>query len=230
MKSFFLMPGFMIGIATLLVVAWGFLLFPWLKGAQKANKNKKLIVAICTLFVIMIGLLYAHWGSAPQLADYLALQKISRTLESMSKSGTPQEIQSQFEQLEKNVQYSHVALAHMGKVYTELGLLDQAIATYNKALDLAPEQKEYQIAWIYVHSLHNRGKLPLEVRVMAEKIVKTDRSQKEILNLLAVDDFLDKHYPQAVEKWRWLLENDPELNEQKKIILQKAIASAQQYL
>lgn len=227
MKNVLALGELWLGLLFISTCALGFVfltLRPWLKKYPV----KSVFFSVC--FIGSALGLYYCWGASSELLHYDALQTVTRSLQKMTTLSQKEAILKEFSILEHKVTYSHVAIAHVGNLYSELGLFERSIQAYEKALALVPEQKEYQLQWIYNHSRLNNGKLPIAVREFAQNLLQHDPSQKELVNLLALDDYRQQRYEEAVKQWQWLLASDQQLSEAKQAILTKAIDNAQQQI
>ncbi len=176
--------------------------------------------------------LYAYWGGSNKVSDKLAIDKINQTLATLSTQANldPDSVMLAFSQLEKELAYSAPAQAKLGGLYSELGMFDNAIASFEQALDLNPQDSDYLEQWIYSHSLRQGGKLPKAVREEAESLVAKDPQKYNIINLLAIDDYFHENYLKAITQWQHLLVADTELKPEQMIRIQSAIKTAEEKL
>lgn len=225
MNTIIHMPGFWAIIFILTATALIFLLFPLFRSGSRKGKTLFLSVFI-PLWLIAVPLLYWQWGAALRLQDTVALSKISQRLESTTKAAnvSKEKILETFTLLEKEVDFSALALAQLGSIYNQLGLYDKAIEVYAKAIIL-DNDPEYRTQWIYAYSLKNQGKLPSDVRMEAEKLVQLS-AKKEVINLLAIDDYFQGRFEQAAKGWELLLATDEELADDRRIMMQNALTKA----
>lgn len=230
MKTLLLISQFWIILAALVALALLFVLTPILRKQQQ--KNRIFILLFVPVFSICSLLLYAKWGASEKLIDDAALKQLSIEIAKMAEdpNAPKDEIIEKFEKIEEKIGYSAPALTQLAGVYNQLGLFDKAIKIIAKAIIIQPEVLEYQIQWIYSHSLRDQGHLLPEIRLQAEKLVQKDNTQKELLNLLAIDDYLKGKYQQATQAWQLLLETDEDLTDEKRNVLQKAIVTAENHL
>lgn len=220
MKLFFLMPVFTLIVCVLLLFALCLLRNP--------GHKKQFRLILIPFFCLSALLLYNHLGAPRQMLHQHALGKISQTLYQISQQpeGSVEGIFERLSMLEGKLSYSDVAINRLGSLYLELGNSQKAITCFELAKRLEPTNTEYIVQWIYAHSLSNQGKLPEEVRDIANKQINTDPTLWPVLNILAVDHFISGEFPQAIQLWRKILSTDTTLSQERKEILQKAIQSA----
>lgn len=224
MNTIIHMPGFWAMIFLLIAIALIFLLFP-LYRAPEAKSKTVFLTGFIIFWFITIPILYWQWGGALRLQDTMALGKISHRLEQATQEAPSKEkILVAFAALEKEVAFSALALVQLGNIYTQLGLYDKAIDIYAKAIAIEDDH-EFRAQWIYAHSLKNQGILPPEVRSEAEKLAQVS-ARKEIINLLAIDDYFQGRFEQATKGWELLLTTDDELTEDRRAVIQNALAKA----
>lgn len=231
MNSLIIMPSFWGILLGLGSIGLFILLFPLIRG-KKSNAKKIIIFTITSLYCSVALALYGLWGASDQVVHQVALQKISDTLFYLShnKPSTAQNVLVKFEQLESTIAYSHVALARLGTIYIEIGLFDKAIESFARAQYLSPHDPDYPVQWIYSHSLLNHGKLPQPVREFAQNLLSQNISPLAVVNLLAIDDYSQGRYQQAIIGWKMLLETDSTITMQKRDVLLKAIENAKHHL
>ncbi|MBI2791081.1 MAG: hypothetical protein HYX61_03900 [Gammaproteobacteria bacterium] len=229
MKTLLLISQFWIIIAALIALALLFVLTPLLRS--QSQRNKIFILLFVPVFSILSLFLYAQWGASEKLIDDVALKQLSVEIAKMAQDpdAPKEEIIEKFDRIEEKIGYSAPALTQLAGVYNQLGLFDKAIKTIAEAIVIQPDVPEYQVQWIYSHSLRDQGHLAPDIRIQAEKLVQKDNTQKELLNLLAIDDYLKGKYPQAIQAWQLLLETDESLTDEKRNALQKAIATAENH-
>lgn len=216
MNSFYIAFSALLLLLTLLVVV--LLIFPF-----RAHLKGWLGVFMLGMIGLPLGLYY-HWGALKPVNEARALDKIDQTLSYLNEHPDlkAEQIHAQFKKLAKEIKDSPVALARLGSIYQQLGRWHEASQLFAQAMQ-ASDNREYIIQWIY--SLLPQGKLPLEARVAAEQILAHDEDNT-LLNLLAIDDYLQGLYPAAIEKWQWLLKNDKALTLERQSVLQNAIDKA----
>jgi cytochrome c-type biogenesis protein CcmH/NrfG len=214
------------GMGFLGVIAALAFIIPLLKTSYRYKKT----ISLLTVLVLSLctGSLYYSWGAYRPWTDKLALEVITTTLEQLHQ--TPKlnrlKIIEAFEQCEKDIAYSSVALARLGEIYSELGLLEQSRDSWDKVIALAPDNKAYQVPWLYSHMIINEGKLPEKVREKAETWAQSSSFERPLLNILAMDDYFQKRYDRAIQAWTLLLAMDKELPLERQKVLQNAIAMA----
>jgi len=206
-----------------------FVLKPLSKQCQPNIKwFKRLFVPI---FLMTSWGLYQYWGASSYLVHQQATQHLHEQLALISQQQpTKDKLLVALTQLSTQIDYSHIALARLGTLYTELGLLTQSNAMLEKAISLAPDEYAYQIQWIYNQSLAEQGKLSALARNRANAILNTLGFEKSLINLLAIDDYFQGNYSRAIIKWQLLLDKDQELTSERRLVLHNAIESAQKHL
>ena len=184
------------------------------------------------IFSVFSICLYGIWGNPTGVAHLSALQKTTLVLETLStqKNLKPPFVLEELKKCEEEVKYSHAALARLGTIYTQLGFFLESQAAFDKAIAMAPTEKEYWIPYLYSHTLANNGKLPKEVRMKAESWVQQGSPPRTILNLLAMDDYFQGRYSQAIQAWQLLLEMDKDLPIERQEVIRNAIAMARSHL
>lgn len=213
-------------ILCLITIALVCLLLPLYKSPKAKNKTF-FLAAFIPVWVGAVGFFYWQWGGALALQDATSLTVLSATLEKATTdpNTSSDEMLATFEKLENDLDYSALALAQLGSIYNQLGLFDRSIAIYERAIKLNTDP-EYKVQWIYSHSLKHQGKLPNVVRDEAEKIIKTYPEQKSLINLLAIDDYFQGHFEEAIKGWVHLLTVDQELSAAQRQTMENAIAKA----
>ena len=197
---------------------------------------KNLKVRFKLLYFFILGVfsigLYSIWGNPNGVAHLTALQKTTYVLESLSirKNLKPAFVLEELKKCEKEIYYSHAALARLGTIYTQLGFFLESQAAFEKAISMAPKEKEYWIPFLYSYTLANSGKLPKEIRVRAESWVQQGSPPRTLLNLLAMDDYFQGRYSHAIQAWQLLLEMDKDLPIERKEVIQNAIKMAESHL
>lgn len=226
-KIFTLNPEFWCWIFLLGLMALGIVLFPFYKNKKMMPLKERALFTL--LFLSTSGLLYLCWGASPELVQVNALGQIRQSLEKITQNqnGTQESVLEEFDQLEKRLSYSHAALARLGNLYIELGLFERAYHAFDHAMQLAPQNNDYAAQWVYSHSLHSGGKLPMEVRIFAQNLLQKDPTQYALNNLLAVDDYFQENYQSAISRWQILLDTDTTLSDERRLVLENAILSAQ---
>ncbi len=198
---------------------------------KKEKHNQKTFIILASFFILASCSCYGYWGSVNKILDTAALKKIAITLKEINNPKlSQQDVFSSLKKLEGAIDYSCIALSQLGSIYNELGLFEQALTLFSKVLTREPNEKSYIAQWIYCHSLKNQGRLPPDVKEKAQNLVLTDPLQKNIINLLAIDDYFQGNYENAIKQWQQLLATDEELSSTRRASLEKAIHSAQQHL
>jgi cytochrome c-type biogenesis protein CcmH len=218
-------------IAILLGVAFLFLLLPLFK--EKSSNVKRFIYFIYVpIFVIASVGLYGYWGAHEKVQDLIALQSVSQTVEKLGQQPTlkPEAVAAEFDKLAVELDASAPALARLGMLSIELGWYDKAATLYERAREIDPDQSDYWVQWVYSHSLQNQGKLPAAVREQALLRLQETPNVFGLVNILAIDDFIQGDYSKAIKGWQSLLQQDAELSPERREVLVKAIAKARNQL
>lgn len=220
MKWIYLKQPFLVLMIGLLIIA---LLILFLHTLKKKN-IKKTILLISFPFCSSAFLLYFLWGAPLEVIQRQALDRIENKLWVLTqdKNVTLEKIKNNLAVLEKDVGFSHLGLARLGEIYITLGLFDNAAKVFEKATVLC-SMPAYWTQWIYSHSMSNQGKLPSDVRQKALELIKRETEQKILLNLLAIDDYFQGNYQEAISRWQTILETDPSLTDERRLTLQQAI-------
>ncbi len=230
MNAFLHMPLFWIIIGALILFGLGIIILPL---CQKPLRGRFYFVIVFSLiFSGTSFLLYKQWGASTPLLDKHALKQVSEDLAKITANPDipMEEAIEKFDALEKKINYSSVALTQLASIYNQLGLFDEAMNALAKAKVLSPDVNEYQVQWIYSHSLKHQGKLEPQVRVDAESLFQKDSTQKSLLNLLAIDDYFHGRYVQSIKQWQLLLETDKDISDEKRDKIQNAILTAMRHL
>jgi len=213
-------------MGMLALIAVGAMVLPILKSHYA---HKKAIAMTMSFAVLMstVGL-YGYWGAYGAWTDKLALGRITETLEILH--ATPglnrQKIIQDLKKKKKGVSHSAPALAQLGDIYTQLGLLTQATQAWDKVIILAPGNAAYRMPWLYSHALCHQGKLPPHVREKAEGWAQSSPPERSVLNILAMDDYFQGNYDRAIQAWTLLLAMDSELPIARQQVLNNAIHMA----
>ncbi len=230
MNAFIQMPLFWIVIGTIILFGLGIIILPLCQNTFRGRRFFLIIFSL--MFCGSSFLLYKQWGGSGMLLDKHALAKVSEDLAKITANpDIPREqALEKFHLLENKISYSPVALTQLASIYNQLGLFDEAINALSKAMTLSPDVNEYQVQWIYSHSLKDQGKLQPEIRSAAENLLQKDSTQKVILNILAIDDYFRGRYLQAIQQWQQLIETDEDITEEKRTKIQQAILTASGHL
>ncbi len=227
MKSLALLPHFWAIIVLMLLIALGVLLGTLFK--KNHLREQTLFMGLFALIFSagMLGL-YLYWGASDKLVHNVALTTINDHIELMRsrENATQAEFIHHLDTIKQAVNYSHVALAHLGNIYMQLGMPEKAIPLFEDALHFSPQESEYEAQWIYAQSLQHQGRLPANVRAAANQLVQKDPQQFPIMNLLAIDDFFQANYVGAMGHWQTLLSQDESLTPERRAVLEGAILSA----
>jgi len=207
-------------IAFLTLIALWIILFPM------REKKKGTLFGI--VFSMLALSLYLYWGSHVQVAQKKALDNLNTELAHLVKNPNmdSQTLFSELNNLQAKFSYSHVALAQLGNICIQAGLFDKAIALFEQAMMIDETNIDYTAQWIYSHSLTHRGKLPQNVRIKAQSLVTKDPTQNSTINLLAIDDYFQGRYPEAIAHWQYLLKQDETLSLERRGKLEAAISQA----
>jgi len=172
---------------------------------------------------------YPQWGGIQQLRERVECRKIDACLEQLAQQSiTPEKVKTALDEIALQVRHSHFALAKLAAVYTELRFYDQAMECYSQALQIVPHQIDYQLQWLAVDSMAHQGRLSENALQVAERLLSQQTSQNTVMNLLAIHDYVNFNYENALSRWQYLLNEDDSLTAQKRQVLQKAILSAEE--
>ena len=224
LKNLLALPNLSLGLFFLCSVAIMFISVPFIKTTSKKKYGILLTLAIVPLLSL---LLYSQWGSSETLIHQNALNAIEKKLEIIVRSDMNQgEIRESLLRLQKEIMLSDLALMRLGEIYIELGFFDEAIALYqNQNKCFFKNQPAQALAqWLHANSMKFQGKLPVDVRAQAEKEAALYPKQSLLLNLFAIDDYLQGRYVSAMQYWQEIIKMDPMLPEDKKQVFEKAIA------
>ncbi|MGE3319295.1 MAG: tetratricopeptide repeat protein [Candidatus Berkiella sp.] len=221
----YLIPLYL-GLGALLVVAICLLLMPVGKSQLWQHKGK--IVSAVGLILLGSLTLYRCWGGYTGLQDLAAFHAIDSFFTPFMQGEKPskEEVIANLASLETQISYSAAALARLGHFYNELGLNEKALNCFDRARIKSPDNIDYQAQWIYSFSLVNQGNLNDEIRTLAQKILRQQPQQFVLINLLAIDAYLQKDYNLAVSHWQHLLSHDQSLTDERKQVLVNAIQKA----
>lgn len=219
---------FLIIMIGLLLLALAIIFYPLLKEKHLRRLSLVFILAFSTLSLS----LYFYWGASADLVQSQALNQIEKKLLLLTQDQklNAEKIYQGLETLEKEIAYSHAGLARLGEIYITLGAFDKSQQVYQQATKLAPHHLDYEVQWIYTHSLMNKGKLPIPVQKKAMALVAKHPEQKVLVNLLAIDHYFQGQHQQAIDAWQSILESDQNLTPERRLVLERAIVSAQKAL
>lgn len=218
--------SFLFWLCAMLVLILGVGILAWpLKHYRHARKIGG--IALMIMAVIVVGL-YGYWGSSSLFKHVRAYQAITVCLEELNhdKAATSDEVLEKLEALAQTIRYSHEGLARLGLIYSELGQYSEAGNMFEKAMQSAPENGSYALQWIYHQSFLHQGKLPLLVRKKAEMLLQDPNVALPVRNMLAMDDYFQGNYDEAVTHWESILDNDKTLTEERRLTLLRAIGNA----
>lgn len=195
---------------------------------RRVTFSLKLSLALA-LSVVSFSLLgYWQWGGFKLLQERAACRLIDERLEQLTKQTiTPEKVKTALDAVALQVQSSHFALAKLASVYSELKFYEQAKDSYSKAIQLAPEQLDYQLQWLANESMAQHGNLSSHALAVAERLINHSSNTNTVINLLAIHDYVNFNYENALSRWQYLLNEDEDLSLKKRQILQKAIYAAE---
>ena len=223
------LPGFYFILLLVCVVSvLGLLLAP----IQSKQFPKSFYLWFVPLFISLCFGGYGLWGGSAGLLEQDAISTLKNDMLEITKDPdiARDDAMAKFAQLEAKIAYSPNALMQMASIYTQLGLFDNALVSLDKAMLLSPKEPEFQVQWVYTHSLKNQGKLPVDVRQKAQSLFDADQTHYVLQNLLAIDDYFNGNYQDAVAKWESILISDESLTQEKQQVIQSALLKAKSLL
>lgn len=114
----------------------------------------------------------------------------------------------------------------LGQMMFDQGQYDRAEQSFNQALKLEPNNTHYKALLAQAMYFNHHQELNNKAKNLLEEVLAEQPDNTNAINLLAVDDFINKRYKKAIKRWKTLLPFYPEDSEDGKA-LRLMIAKAQ---
>lgn len=195
--------------------------------SETARRSKGFgFTAILLSVVVLAGALglYLNQGSSQILQQMAVKQAFAQELVAASS-------EQRFVLLEANARKnpedadSWYALANM---YFQQQHFEQSIAAYERLLSLVGEQPGLLAEYAQVLFFIKGNRVTVEVKELAERILRVQPGNVSALGLLGIDAFENKRYAQAIAAWQTALDISPDA--QGTQALRQGIVRAQQLL
>lgn len=219
-------------IAIMTLLALGFVVWPLLPIAQTNNTgarltldNKWLLLMLVIALPVAAGLLYRHWGAADRLNVYYQQQKNAQLVQQTLKQlGTAEQV---IAKLKAQLQQHPTAKGWylLGRLYLSQEQLAQAQEAFANSHQLNSHDPQTMLQYAEVLFLQERH-LTAQARELLEQVLSQQPDNAEAINILAIADYQQGNYPQAIQRWEQLLTRFPADTEDGKKLLE-AIARAQ---
>lgn len=180
------------------------------------------------LLLLLTGCLYYFAGSASLVQETQHMRQFDRALGQTMQSQAPKEglvkLLTQYQQ--KTKASDGYLWFHLGQVWEMVGEVLPAQQAYAKAYARYPEHPEVLAHYAQTYSTQQQP-LPTFLAQDVEQSLVTTPEQPELWNILAMNAFLQKQYPEALGYWHKML---PHIAQDLKLqeMIKKAMAVAEQ--
>lgn len=207
-------------VGCMLITAVGIVCYP-LQASKTVAFILSAIIVTVSLFI------YSRIGDYGGVQRYWQIQTESAQVKAaLARVKNPQQLIVQLQQHLKQDPTSAEGWFLLGKLYIDTGQVDLANNALNRAYRLSPHNDVYVLAYVQADFFaHGRRLTPEDVALLAP-ILKHDPNNVNVINLFAIDAYLQHHYQTAVSYWERLLAIFPPDSDDSKAVLQM-IAKAQ---
>lgn len=215
--------GLAITLILLALFAISVMLYP-------LRQQRILMIGLASVLFSLSGIAYWHWGSWQALLQHhqqsVQQKRIRDVLASVK---GPQEIVDRLTQHLKQHPNSAKGWFLLGRLYASQNQWQPAEAAFFKAHQLKPDDEQITVNYVQSRLVENQQKFDEKSRVLLTSVLEKNPNQPDALALLAMDDYANKRYQQAIHRWERLLKLAPAGSEEAQAI-RKAIAKAQSKL
>lgn len=187
-------------------------------------------------FSVLVGILsfalYGLWGDYQGVQDHQGYLLIQQSLMALQNEEvlTEAKVRECLEKVELQLPKQSALWQRMGEIYQELGWYHDAMASYEKAYELNPNNVSLARQLVYASSYAHEGILqPRDLKLMTS-ILSQNTQDLSALNLLAMDAFKKGHYRLAIDFWQEVLKLTPLDADYERGALIKVIDKAQSML
>lgn len=207
-------------VSLMILAALGFIIYPL--------RNSRIAVCLILLFIPIMALyLYSRVGDYQGLKEYKQLQ--DRSIQAKLILSNIKNTQQLIDQLKAHLQHNYSSAQGwflLGKLYSDQHQWVQAKQAFHQAYQLSPHHESYILSDVQSDFFVNNKHLTLEDIALLAPILKRDPKNVMVINMLAIDAYLQHHYHTAVVYWERLLLIFPADSNDSKTVLQM-IAKAQ---
>lgn len=179
-----------------------FIIWPLIK-----SKTPKWFAGVILMVMPAISLLwYQHFGASQKLAETWQIQQqVAQAKQQMQQFGTPVKMVQRLESHLQDKPHDDKGWYLLGKLYFDTGHYKKSLHCFQQAYQLKAHDVDYQVA--YAQSLffsHNK-KLTKRAQHLLTTALSKQPDNAAAINLLAVNEYLQGHYDQAIKRWTVLL-------------------------
>lgn len=186
-----------------------------------------LLLVALPIFAIMA---YQRIGDSRGLFHYWALKKEANIVKAeLKKIKNPQQIINQLKAHLQAYPNSPKGWYLLGRLYLGQELYPLAYNALLKAYQLKPNDAKYQVAFAEAAFFNNKRRLKPHVKAILIDVLKKQPNNVAAINLLAINDYVEKHYQSAVNYWEKLIPMFVAGSKDSKELL-NMIAKAQQHI
>ncbi len=200
---------FWICIALLTFIAWLWVATPLLVNFKQ---QKSLLVNFTLwLFPIVALGLYFWLGNWPVLEKRWQQQKLAKIVHSkMEAIKSPQQLADELKAHLQAKPQSAEGWYLLGKLYLSMTQYANALNSLQKAYQLEPNHAEYLLTLAEADLLNHQNHLSSSIETQLKKFLNLHPDSIAALNLLAINEYENHHYHQAVQYWQQALSQLPE--------------------
>lgn len=193
--------------------------------AMRRNTDKDLLIIVIILLIacVLMITLYAHLGRSKEVKVWLQGKKQSEFVKTeMSKYGSRQQVihalRAKLDKLPLNKD-SAKGWYILGKLYFNEKNIQESILCFKRAVELKTNEPDYILDLVSLRFYLNH-KLDADDKRLMEKLLKLSPNNINAINLLALSDYQDKNYEQAIRRWESLLTFFPSSSSDAKSLLE----------
>ncbi|CAM4377704.1 MAG: hypothetical protein LEGION0398_MBIBDBAK_00139 [Legionellaceae bacterium] len=219
---------FWLGIGFLVILALGFIIYPFMSQYTHYSRYEKWSVLGLILAIPFISLfLYYQWGYSKALKKHYVVQEEALKLRQQIKN--PQEIIQRLKQHLQEKPQSPEGWYLLGKLYASLGEFEKASQVYAKLIQIEENNPDYIIQYAQTLYFANQYKMNTIIQQLIKKTLTLNPENALAINLLAIDAYRNKFYEKAIQYWEKVIHLYPPSSEDYQIIA-AAMQRAQQHL
>lgn len=159
------------------------------------------------LFVIVLACgLYWRWGASDQLIlAHQVKNEVQKIKSEIANTGSIQNLVNRLKARIDKTPDDPKGWYLLGNLYLSHYELDQAVASYQKANSLKPNNPDIMIKLAEALFLKNNKKLTEESQLLVDKVLKKEPQNINSLNLVALDAFQQGDSKKAIQYWEKVL-------------------------
>jgi len=213
-------------IGVLLTLALGasfFLIYPL--------NMKKLSSSLLSL--VLLGLIigaYLSCGSLSQWQAYQQKQESQKQAQAMLKTiKSPDELIRKLRAKLDDTPKSAKGWYLLGRLYENQNNVELAVSAFAKAHQFEPQNEQYTVNYAHALWQQNNQQFSPKIIEIFNSLLAKNPNQPDALAMLAMKEFMNHDYEQAINYWQKLLKVVPPQS-QEALAIHKAIAKAQETL